>query len=79
MLLYYKHRNTTGDWRNIMAYVRKTRDEWEIQGNYGYGHGWECVNTETTWKDAKRSLAEYRANENVPFRLVVKRVKIAQD
>lgn len=59
-----------------MAYIRKTRDEWEIQGNYGYGHGWECVNTEDTRQDAKRSVAEYRANERFPFRVVKKRVKI---
>lgn len=61
-----------------MAYIRKTRDEWEIQGNYGYGHGWECVNTETTWKDAKRSVSEYRANESAPFRVVKKRVRLTQ-
>jgi len=59
-----------------MAYIRKTRDEWEIQGNYGYG--WECVNTEETWKDAKRSVAEYRANESAPFRIVKKRVRLTQ-
>lgn len=59
-----------------MAYIRKTRDEWEIQGNYG--HGWECVNTEDTRQDAKRSVSEYRANESAPFRVVKKRVKLTQ-
>jgi len=63
--------NTEGD---KMAYIRKTRDEWEIQGNYGFG--WECVNTETTRKDANRSYKEYISNERVPFRVVKKRVKI---
>ena len=57
-----------------MAYIRKTRDEWEIQGNYG--QGWECVNTEATLEDARRSAKEYRANERYPFKLVKKRVKI---
>lgn len=57
-----------------MAYIRKTHDEWEIQGNYG--QGWECVNTEDTRQDAKRSYKEYIANERVPFRVVKKRVKI---
>ena len=57
-----------------MAYIRKTRDEWEIQGNYG--QGWECVNTETSQQDAKRSLGEYRSNEPYLFKVVKKRVKI---
>lgn len=57
-----------------MAYIRKTRDEWEIQGNYG--QGWECVNTEDTRQGAKRSVKEYRDNEHYPFKLVKKRVKL---
>lgn len=57
-----------------MAYIRKTRDEWEIQGNYG--QGWECVNTEDTRQGAKRSVKEYRDNEHYPFKLVKKRIKL---
>ena len=41
-----------------MAYVRKTRDRWDIETNYGYG--WEVENSEYTREDAKRSLKEYR-------------------
>ena len=33
-----------------MAYQRKTIDRWDIMTNYGYG--WECENSEYTWKDA---------------------------
>lgn len=44
-----------------MAYVRKTRDEFEIQQFTPYG--WECATTEDTLKDAKVRLKEYRANQ----------------
>lgn len=60
-----------------MAYVRKTRDEFTVQGNYGYGHGWEDLTSEDTSKEARKRLREYRENEpGVPFRMVCKRVKI---
>lgn len=62
-----------------MAYVRKTRDEFEVQGNYGYGHGFEMVTTEETRKDAKEQLKCYRENEpGIPFRIVRKRVKLQE-
>lgn len=42
-----------------------------IQGNYGYGHGWEDVTADDTRKDGLASLACYRQNEaGVPFRMV---------
>ena len=57
-----------------MAYVRKTYDEWEIQGNYGYY--WEMVTTETNRKDAKAQLKCYNENEpEYPHRIVKKRVR----
>ena len=39
--------------------------EYEVQGNYGYGHGFETVCTETTRAEAEQRLREYRENE--PF------------
>lgn len=57
-----------------MVRARKTRDEWEIQGNYGYG--WETENTETTRHDAVRSLREYRANGPGQYRIVKRRIKL---
>ena len=60
-----------------MAYVRKTLDEYEIQGDYGYGQGFECVTTEETWKAAKDQIKCYRENEpSIPFKIVKKRVRI---
>lgn len=57
-----------------MARVRKTVDEWIVQGNYGTG--WEDENTETTRADGKRSLREYRENGPGEYRLVKRRVPI---
>ena len=57
-----------------MAYKRKTIDRWDIMTNYGYG--WECENSEYTWKDAKRSVREYRENVQGDVRLEKHREKI---
>ena len=57
-----------------MAYKRKTIDRWDIMTNYGYG--WECENSEYTWKDAKRSVREYRENVRADVRLEKHREKI---
>lgn len=54
-------------------YIRKTIDEYEIQGNYG--QGWECVTTEETRKAAREQLKCYNENEPNPHRIVKKRVK----
>ena len=55
-------------------YIRKTVDEYEVQGNYG--QGWECVTTEETYRDAREQLKCYNENEPYPHRIVKKRVKI---
>ena len=41
-----------------MAYVRKTRDRWDIETNYGYG--WECESSYDTYAEAKRDIKGYR-------------------
>ena len=41
-----------------MAYTRKTKDEYIIQGYYG--QGWEDVTAEDTRTEAKTRLKEYR-------------------
>lgn len=43
-----------------MAYIRKTRDEYQLLVNYGYGYEYELV--EDTFAEAKARLREYRAN-----------------
>lgn len=58
-----------------MAYVRKTRDDIEVQGHYA--GGWECVTTEETWKLALAQIKTYRENERgTAFRLKLVRVRI---
>jgi hypothetical protein len=56
--------------------TRKTRDEWEIQSNYGFGHGWECETTEETREAAREQLRCYRENSPYPVRIVKRRVRI---
>ena len=57
-----------------MAYVRKTRDVFEIQGNCGYG--WEMETCEETIKAARIQAKCYRDNVNYPIRIVKKRERI---
>jgi len=58
-------------------YTRKTIDEWQVLGNYGFGHGFEIVTAASTLKEAKSHLKEYRENEpGIPFKIVKKRLKI---
>lgn len=62
-----------------MAYIRKTYDEWQLQGNYGYGDGWELLCAEDSRKECRERLKEYRENEDGNYRIVCKRVKIQKD
>lgn len=56
-------------------YKRKTFDEYEIHGNYGYG--FECVTTEEKYSAAREQLKCYRENEpQYSHKIVKKRVKI---
>ena len=56
-------------------YIRKTKDEYEIEGNYGYG--WDYICTAKEQKDAKRLLKEYSKNEpRYSHRIKKRRVKI---
>lgn len=60
-----------------MSYTRKTRDEYELQGDYG--QGWECLTTEDTRSEARARLREYAANEGGSYRIKARRVRIAQE
>lgn len=60
-----------------MRYVRKTRDRFDVEVNYGYGHGYECVTSETTRGEARARLREYRENEpGFPMRMRKRRERI---
>lgn len=57
-----------------MAYVRKTRDEWQLRANYG--EGWDFVLAEETKEDILARAREYRANTNAALRIEKHRVPI---
>lgn len=62
-----------------MTYKRKTYDEYQIHANYGYGHGFEEICSESTFKAARQRLREYRENERgISFKIVKRRIKIGQ-
>jgi hypothetical protein len=56
-------------------YVRKTRDLWDILGNYG--QGWEVLTCATSLKEKNQYLREYRENEGIPVKSKKYREKIA--
>jgi hypothetical protein len=56
------------------SYIRKTRDEYHIETNYGYGWEVECV--EESWKEAKERVKEYRENTTAAVRVRKRRVKV---
>lgn len=59
-----------------MAYVRKTKDEYVLLTDYGYGDGWEEVLTEETYAEAKQRKKEYIENmRQYPYKIVKRRVK----
>ena len=57
-------------------YVRKTYDEYEVQACYN--SEWEMVTTELSMREARKREKEYRQNCPGAYRVVMKRVKIAQ-
>ena len=58
-------------------YARKTKDEYSIQGHYGYG--WEDETCEDSYNEARKRLKEYRDNmPEYPHRMRVKRVPIVE-
>jgi hypothetical protein len=62
-----------------MAYKRKTEDVFELRANYGYGDGYECITAETTRKEIRARLKEYRENgDYAPMKIVRTRVPLEQ-
>lgn len=60
-----------------MAYIRKTKDEYQLLCDYGYGDGWEYLLAEKTMKEARERKREYM--ENIPeysYKIVKKRIPI---
>jgi hypothetical protein len=58
-----------------MAYIRKTRDEFDIEQQTT--EGWEVVSSEPTRRLARQAVREYRENQpEFPVRVVKHRVRI---
>lgn len=55
-------------------YIRKTKDIFILEQNYGYG--WEYVLEEDNKKDILQRKREYIENTNYPTRIIKKREKI---
>ena len=56
-------------------YIRKTKDIWNIEANYG--NGWETECSYDTYAEARRDIKEYRASYAIAtYRIVKRRVKI---
>lgn len=53
-------------------YIRKTREEYDIEVNYGYG--WDVVCTEDTMKEARERAKEYMENDRKPVRIHKRRI-----
>jgi hypothetical protein len=52
-----------------MPYQRKTRDVYRVQGNYGFGHGWETECEESSYREARARLREYQENGSGSYRI----------
>lgn len=60
-----------------MAYVRKTKDIYIIQQYTGPQYGWEDVDCQETFTEAKNSKKDYRENQpEYPVRIQKRREKI---
>lgn len=56
-------------------YIRKTKDEYQLHGDYGYG--FEEVTAEETLREAKAQLKCYRLNQpGVAIKIIKRRVKL---
>lgn len=53
---------------------KRTKKEYVVQGDYGYG--WDDLTTHDTMEDAKEDYRDYEENENVPHRIIARRVPI---
>jgi len=60
-----------------MKYIRKTRDTWVLQANYGV-YGWEDIDQHYDWLCARENKRLYAVNApEYPLRLVMRREKLA--
>ena len=62
-----------------MAYKRKTYDEFQLLGNWGYGDRWEYILAEDTLAEVKKRRKEYLENDPfATYKIVKRRIKIEE-
>ena len=44
-----------------------------LQGNYGYGHGFEDLCSSESWREIRDNLKDYRTNEGGWYRIIERR------
>jgi len=44
-----------------------------LQGNYGYGHGFEDLSSSESRRETRETLKEYRENEGGNYRIIQRR------
>lgn len=60
-----------------MAYERKTYDEYQLLGDWGYG--WDFVLAERTYREAREQLKTYVENDpSARYKMVKRRIKIVK-
>ncbi len=62
-----------------MPYKRKTVDTFELQADYGFGEGYECLTSEKTRREAQAQRKCYRENgDYAPMRIKKVRIPITE-
>jgi hypothetical protein len=44
-----------------------------LQGDYGYGHGFEDLSASESWREVRDDLKAYRENEGGNYRIIQRR------
>jgi hypothetical protein len=57
-------------------YKRKTKDVWEVIGDYGYGYGNDVLTIEATRKDALQQMQCYVENDRQLKSIQIKKRRV---
>ena len=53
--------------------TRKYNYLFVLQGNYGYGHGYEDLTASESYREMRQDLKSYRENEGGNYRIIQRR------
>jgi len=59
--------------------MRSKARKWVLQGNYGYGHGWQDLCASEFRTEINAHLKEYRENEGGTYRVVTRDMRFYND